>query len=254
MATDPGTELRSPRRGGQLRPIFLCAILIAGALTHPVRVAAQHPSLDLGRLRQGVDSMSIAIVRGNDTTPVGQLWDEIRFFNGPDGAQLRRVYWTINEAFGPTLDSTFSMAPDLKPIRRWSSGRFASDSIVYRGDSASGWADGPSPPRRVVARQVPVGIIDPSSFDLVVRTAELSPDYVLSVRSYLAWQDSVVTLTARVLSTEPIRQRDGAVVDCWKVEGDFDNLRVIMWVDKVTRALVQETIHLTPDIAMYMLR
>ena len=199
--------------------------------------------------------MSIAMIRGPDTIPAGQLWDEIRLLSDSDGqVQIMRSYRTINRIFGPHLDSTFALAPDLRPIRRWSSSESASDSIVYRADSAIGWAESQDGSRRIIGRQIPRDIVDPSSFDLIVRTAELSPDYNFSVQTYLASQDTVATLTATVVGAERVRQRDGSLVDCWRVQGDFANLPVTMWVDKVTRALVQETIRLSPYIAMYMLR
>jgi hypothetical protein len=199
--------------------------------------------------------MSIAIIQGQDTIPVGELWDEIGIIEGPDGkTMVRRVYRTINRVFGPHLDTTVSSLPDFAPVSKRTYSSVVADSLAFGPTDVRGWVETQTGGMRSIHRRLPPGLIAAGSFDLLVRTAALGPGWTTETNAYLAAFDSIHQLRAVVTGAETLRQRDAEQVETWRVEGTFGDLPLTMWIHKQTRAMVQELIRVTPDVAMLMRR
>jgi hypothetical protein len=227
---------------------FLALILPAGSTA-----STQQNRFDPRLLRRGVDSMSISLVRDGAPTIVGELWDQLDDITVRGAPALRRVYRTINQAFGPHLETTMVRLPDLTLLSRRTYSQATSDSVAAYGDSLRGWRDRGQGARRPISRPAP-RLIDGSLFDVLVRGAQLSPSYTVGIQAYLSTQDSVATLNAHVTGSDRIVERDGSAADTWRVEIDFAGLSSTLWIDRKTRALVRQIIRLTPSISMLMER
>src|SRR5690606_29017288 len=128
------------------------------------------------------------------------------------------------------------------------------DSLAFGPKAVSGWVETQTGGRRLISRSLAPGLIAAGSFDLLVRTAALESGWTTEASTYLAALDSVHRLRAIVTGAETVRQRDGEQVETWRVEGTFGDLALTMWIHKQTRAMIQELIRMTPDVAMLMRR
>ena len=228
-------------------------LIMAMLFVSSSRVAALQQAPDLTLLRRGTDSMSIALVRNGTETPAGQLWDNLSDISFGGGPALRRIYRTVNQIYGPHAETTVVRIPELSLLSRRTYSQFASDSLVESGDSIRGWREVGQ--RRVqVSRLADRAAINGSLFDAFVRAAPLAPGYRIEARAYVGSQDTTAVLTATVSGTAPIRRRDMRVVDTWVVEMDFLGLSTTLWIDKGTRDLVRQVIHLSPEIQILMQR
>lgn len=230
---------------------LLAALSMASASVVP----RQQPDIDARRLALGVDSLEIFLLSGGTERRIGRLWDEVQQVDIGGASLVRRVYRTENAVFGPTLDTTFSTWPELRPHSHRSVARIASADVEYRGDSAVGKrsvnAGKPSP----IARRLPASVTDGASFDLIVRASALSAGSRVFAIAYLAVQDSVAGLSAIVIGEEAWRSTlSGQQLDLWVVEMDFGGLASTLWIDKATRALARQTIRLAPDVTIMWTR
>ncbi len=226
------------------------AVFIVTAPTAHAQGADFNPRL----LQHASDSMSISLVRDGSAVPVGELWDSFTDVRSARGPALRRIYRTLNQAFGPHTETTMVRLPDLSLLSRRTYSQSTSDSIVATGDSLLGWRDAGQGVRVRVARRSEPNVIEGSFFDALIRGGPLSPTYAVQVRAYLSVQDSIATLTARVTGSEAVRQHDGTMTDSWKVDMDFAGLSTTLWIAKKSRALVRQVIRLTPTVQMLMAR
>src|SRR5690606_11819007 len=124
----------------RLLPMVASVLIVLSSA--PELAGAQGVPHPLDRILLGVDSMSIAIVQGQDTVPVGELWDEVGIIDGPDGKPMvRRVYRTINRVFGPHLDTTVSSLPDFAPVSTRTYSSVVADSLAFGPKAVSGWVE-----------------------------------------------------------------------------------------------------------------
>src|SRR2546430_2291002 len=153
----------------------------------------QQRGFDPRLLRRGVDSMSISLVRDGTPTIVGELWDELGDITVRGAPALRRVYRTINQAFGPHLETTMVRLPELTLLFRRTYSQATSDSVGAYGDSLRGWRDTGQGARAAISRPA-LSLIEGSLFDVLIRGAPLSPSYSVRAQAYLSTQDSTATL------------------------------------------------------------
>lgn len=224
------------------------AVVLTAAAAH-----AQAPDVRMERVRTTADSMQMYLLRGADTMHVGTLWDTLQVTEHAGAPALRRVYRTVNRAFGPEHDVWLYRLPGLTPLSSTDENE-GSESLEFRADSVVGWTTGPGGRRRSVARAVGPGVYEGSVFDLLVRASDLREGYSVSVRGYVSTMDSVATLSARVTGTERVAVEGGRMADTWVVEMDFAGLSTTLWIDRQTRALQRQVIRLTPEITMLMNR
>ncbi|MBC7841636.1 MAG: hypothetical protein H7099_04965 [Gemmatimonadaceae bacterium] len=211
--------------------------------------------MDAARLPLGVDSLDIYLLSGGAERRVGRLWDELQRVDVAGASLARRVYRTENAVFGPTLDTTYSKWPDLRPRAHWSEGRTSAVEVAYRGDSVVGHRSTTLGTVVPITRRLPRTVTDGASFDLLVRASVLTRGLRLSSTAYLAAADSVALISALVTGDEQWRTNlGGEIVNVWVVQMDYAGLASTLWIDKATHALIRQTIRLAPDITIIFSR
>lgn len=196
--------------------------------------AAPDASADVrsARLALGTDSLAVYFVRGTDTTQTGLIRDELTVLDSGGRRLLRRVYWTGDRVLGTRSDTIIDELANLRPVRVRSRAASGLEFLEFTAGRVAGWLRLPNGDSVAIADVVPTDVYYAGSFDLVLRSASLSPTWTASVPSYLTSARGVVPLTARVAGTEDVDGRD-----CWRVEAHFSNLPVTFWIDRETRAL-----------------
>jgi len=220
----------------------------------PSPLVGQSFVFDHTRLRLGVDSMSITLVRDGQEIAVGELWDDFALDSAGSTPRMRRIYRTVNEAFGPHLDTTFVYLPGLQPSQRRTRSQIVSDSVVAEKGHLSGWYQHGNQSATIIDRQLEPTVIDGSFFDAAVRAAPLAQGYRLTLVGYSPGHNSLLTLSVEVTGEEQIAQRDGQTVQVWVVRMDFGGLPSTMWIAQVDRSMVRQTIDLAPNVQMLMRR
>ena len=229
-------------------PRSILSALIAILLS--ANAAAAQQDVRFERLRTGLDSMQIYLVRNGQPIHVGMLWDRLDVVEHEGAPAVRREYRTENRAFGPEEEVYLYRLPRLTAISVDDHGT-SPQMLEYRADSVTGWRMEGSA-RRTLARVVGRDAYDGSVFDLLVRAGGLRPGYETEVAAYVSEMDSIVTLRARVTGSEAVQVEGGRMADTWVVEMDFAGLASTLWIDKETRALSRQTIELSPQITMLM--
>lgn len=233
-----------------LRILAAAAAVIGLALPAAAAGAQTVPDVRMERVRTTADSMQIYMIRGSDTVHLGMLWDTVQVTEHAGAPAVRRVYHTVNRAFGPEHNAYVYRLPGLTPVSTEDLGA-EPYSLEFRADSVVGWMMA-SDRRRKVARAVGPGVYDESVADLLVRASDLREGYAVSFRAYLTPYDSVGTIEARVTGTERVTVEGGRTADTWVVEMDYAGLSTTLWIDQRTRALQRQIIQLMPGMAMYM--
>lgn len=199
-------------------------------------VAQPNPdaSMDIrpGRLALGTDSLAVYIIRGIDTTYTGLIRDELTVLESGGRQLLRRVYLTEDRVLGARSDTIIDEFASLRPVSVRSRASSGLEFLEFTAGRVTGWLRLPNGDSVTIDGLIPTDIYYSGSFDLVLRSAPLSPAWTASVRSYMTSARGVVPLTARVAGTERVDGRD-----CWRVEAHFSNLPVSFWIDRETRAL-----------------
>lgn len=227
-----------------------CALLAAGARAQTTGTPAD---VRLDRLRPGTDSMFVYIVLREEQRYAGTVHDELRTVEHDGNPALLRVYRSNVGMFGVRLDSMLMTVPSGATLyasstapRPWRA-RYAADSVTGMRTDAKGSL-------QRVARAFRGPGYEPSTFDMMLRAAPLAQGYRFSVDAYYALDDSVLTLTAVVAGSEPVEVEGGRSVDAWRVDVDFSGLKVTMWIDQNTRALLRQIIRASPSASMLMTR
>lgn len=228
----------------------LAAIIAVIATACAASAQAGPPDVRIDRVRTGVDSMQIYLVRGGQPTHVGMLWDAVEVIDHAGSPAVRREYRTVNQAFGPEHGVYVYRLPGLTPISIDDEGT-SPESLEFRADSVVGWTLLPRR-RHNIARALGSGVYDGTVFDLMIRAGDLREGYRIAIPAYITEMDSILTLAARVTGSERVRVEGGRMVDAWVVQMDFAGLASTLWIDKQTRALARQTIDLMPGVSMLM--
>lgn len=201
--------------------------------------------LDASRLRPGLDSLAIFVVRGADTLRTGTVWDNLEVVGTGETAQLLRVYRSRDEVLGSRVDTIVDTYPSLSPMRHYRRSTRSAEFLDYSPNDVSGWlrlSNGDSVPVQV---SLPAPAYGAASFDLLLRAAPLSENWRAEVPAFMPSTRTVVSLGARVVGSESIR---GEV--CWRVDADFAGTAVTFWIGRVSRRLCQQVMHLQPGVQL----
>ena len=231
---------RSPASWVCIALLLACAITPAGA---------QQPSsavtIDASRLRLGVDSLAIFLVRGRDTTRIGTVWDELRVIETSRGPRLQRIYRGHNELLGVRLDTIVSTFPSLAPVSQWSVSARSRERLDFSAGRVTGLiglTDGGSAP---VNLELPTPVYSSATFDLLLRAGPLSPGRSVTVPALVPSARTVIRLSADVVGGEDIGSEE-----CWRVDADFAGSAVSFWIGKESRRLCQQVMHLQPGVEL----
>lgn len=225
----------------------ISAVLIAlGFSVAPFHLAAQAgpiSGVDGERLKLGVDSMEIFLVRGSDTVSTGMAWDELSHTQWRGAPALRRIYRSRDRVLGVRVDTIIDEPGSLRPLSHRSRTARSRESLDFSSEHVVGWTYDASGDSTAVAIDIPAGVYNGSSFDLLLRAAPLSEDWAVEIPSFVASSGRVLPLRARVVEKEIIGRQD-----CWRVDGDFGGTPVTFWIEEQSRDLCQQVMEFGPGI------
>ena len=225
------------------RPPRMARLGVALALAGVLPLAAQQrPPLDGRRLPIQADTFGVYIIHGADTVQSGTLVDRLRV----EGRLLTRIYTQRDRILGPQDDSIVSDLADLHPVAIQSLSGMEFIRLDYTAGHVTGWARLPNGDSVGVDAPLPDPVYDGSSYDLVVRAADLADGFELSIPALLEGSNTVTTINGRVTGSAAV---DGH--DCWVFQAHFANMPVTFWVDKQNRALRRQL--LQPSVGFAIL-
>lgn len=212
---------------------FPFVLMIAGVLVAPA--AAQSSRPDPSALQAGTDTLYQYFVRGQDTTFIGTVVDELSLRTLDGHRVLHRVYTGSSRLSGVSRDTLIDDALTLAPVRSASYSSRAIESVTYASGRARGWLRQPTGDSVRIDVAVPSRVFSSASFDLVLRASPLADGWRDTVPAFVPSSRVVVPMTARVAGRERI---DGT--ECWRVDAEFMGMPVTFWVDRRTRALCRQ--------------
>jgi hypothetical protein len=229
----------------------LSRVLAAGlalAAAGPAAAQGGAPDPDARRLRPGVDSLAIYLVRGADTTRTGTLRDELAVVREGDRDLLRRVYVSSDRVLGARVDTLVDGLADLRPVRHRSRTERSAEALDFAAGRASGWLR--------LANQDSVGVdaaaagaYNASSFDLVLRASSLRDGWEATVPAFLPPARAISPMRARVTGVESVGGEP-----CWRVQAEFSGTPVTFWIGQSSRALRQQVLQVRPDVQILFRR
>lgn len=212
------------------RAIALRAVGTIAVLTSTVQAQATaiHP---------GVDTMTVWMIRGNDTVVAGRLIDNLAIVSDSTGWRFLRIYSSVSILTGSRVDTLIDKVDGLVPQKSVS---VIGDS-VYRLEFQPGRLRGdirlPTGMRQPIDIALPTPIINGASFDLLLRGSLLRiGDSVHAIAFTPTVLGGVARMSAKVDGQEEIAGRR-----TWRVIGIFPpGVRATFWIDQETRDLVQQ--------------
>ncbi|HET9065747.1 MAG TPA: hypothetical protein VFN22_08015 [Gemmatimonadales bacterium] len=198
-------------------------------------------------IRPGVDTMTIWLIRGADTTLSGRIIDHVAFEADSLGDRIVRTYTTASVIVGSRTDTLVDRVDGLRPVRAVT---VLGDS-VYRLDFRTGRLSGDlrlgTGTRQSIDLAVPATVINASSFDLFLRGSLLHiGDSLHAVAFSPNVLGGLVRLSARVDGEEEVAGRL-----TWRVIGVFPpGMRTTFWIDQQTREMVQQRMELPGGVEL----
>ena len=227
-----------------------CAVAVGLALLLARSLGAQAgaPDPDARRLRPGVDSLAIFLVRGSDTTRTGTLRDELMVVREGDRELLRRVYVSADRVLGTRVDTLVDVLSNLRPVRHRSRSDRTIEILDFAAGRARGWLRLTN--QDSVAVDAPAeAAYNASSFDLVLRASTLSDGWAVTVPAFVPQVRAVSPMRARVVDPETV---NGEV--CWRVQAEFGGTPVTFWIGQISRTLQQQVMQVGPDVQILFRR
>jgi hypothetical protein len=231
---------RQPTDVDPMRLAVPTLLLLAFSHAHAQQ---QISGIDGRLLRTGVDSLAIYVVRGNDTTRTGMLWDQLETVEIGGRPALQRVYRTEDRYLGTRLDTIVDELPTLAPIRSWSGSGHMLESLDFGAGRVRGWMRVGNRDSVSLDAEISGTTYNSATFDLLVRAAPLRDGWRAKVPAFLAMTRGVVSLTAQVAGMDRI-----GTGTCWRVDAVFTGMPVTFWVDQESRRLCQQVMHLQTGI------
>lgn len=198
-------------------------------------------------IRPGVDTMTIWLIRGTDTTLSGQIIDQLSIVGDSTGDRIVRTYTTSSVVIGSRTDTIIDRVDGLHPERAVT---VYGDSI-YRLDFQPGRLSGDlrlgTGVRQPIDIALPSPVINASSFDLLLRGSLLRiGDSLHAIAFTPNVFGGVARLSARIDGEEEVA---GRLV--WRVIGVFPpGMRTTFWIDQRTREMVQQRMELPGGIEL----
>lgn len=214
------------------------------ALVHASQSASgQTPGLhvDAKRLKTGVDTLAVFLIRGSDTTRTGTIVDHLR----AEKDRLIRVYTTTDAVLGNGIDTIVSSLDGLRPLSYATHSASRIARLSFQPSEVHGWTRLPNGDSVTIQQALPADVFDGSSFDLILRASALGPDVKLVVPAFLLGSNTVSTLSGSVTGTDVVDQRS-----CWVVNANFAGMPVTFWIDKETRRLRRQLMQPRVDMAI----
>lgn len=204
-------------------------------------------NIDTRRLTLGSDSLAIFIVRGADTVQTGWMRDLLSADEENGRPVLRRVYVSADRILGMRVDTIVDARESLAPIRLRDHSARGGAFLDFSAGQVTGWMQLASGDSVAVQSVLPAEVYNSSSFDLVLRAADLSQNWRAEIPAFLPSTRSVVQLQAQVEGAETVGGRT-----CWRVQANFAGTPVTFWIDQESRALCKQVMVLGPGVQLML--
>jgi hypothetical protein len=222
---------------------FHSLIILAVAATSTLAQMPAGPQPDGRRLRLGSDSLEVYIIRMGQPQRTGYLIDRLDTVRVNGETMLRRIYRTTDAVLGSSVDTLVDAFATLQPHRVSSHSDRGTERLDWQMNRVVGVVEEPDAPARSIDSPRPNGWFSSASFDLILRASPLADGYRISVPTFSGLRGSHV-LTANVARSEAVE----GYGDTWRIEADFAGLPVTFWIDKTSRRLVRQIMHLSPTV------
>jgi hypothetical protein len=219
----------------------ILAGLVASALS------AQEPNGRLLAMR--VDTLAIHLIRGTDTSDTGIVVDELSSVTEGGEDLIRRVYTSSDRILGNRVDTLIDARANLAPRVHRSRSSRTLEFLTFSRGQVSGWLRLANGDSVAVNQTIDASVLNASSLDLALRSMPLTPKWQATIPVFLAATKAVTPITARVEGVDSIR---GA--GAWRVVADFAGMPVTFWIDQQSRALVQQSMRIRPDVSILFIR
>lgn len=235
------------RRAWQPASLPLLAAVLAPALA----IGQPAPALvvDGNRIRPGIDSLAVHVIRGDDTVRTGMMVDEIAVREQGGEALLVRVYRSGDRVLGLRLDTIVDRLPTLAPVRHRSRTERRQEFLDFTAAGVTGWLRLASGDSSAVSRELSGQFFNGSSVDLVLRAAPLDSVWQAAIPAFLPTTRTVVPLQARVTGREVVEGEQA-----WRVVVDFAGVPVTFWIGERTRSLLRQSMRIAPDAEILFAR
>lgn len=222
---------------------FHSLIGLAVAANSALAQAPAAPQPDGRRLRLTSDSLEVYVVRLGEAKRTGSLIDRLDTVRVNGETMLRRIYRTNDTALGTGVDTLLDTFATLQPHSVRSHFSRGSEILDWQPSRVVGVVEESEGTTRSIDSPRPAGWYSSSSFDVILRASPLADGYKISVPSFSGRQGSNV-LTATVAGSEAIE----GFGDTWRVEADFAGLMVTLWINKSSRRVVRQVMHVSPTL------
>lgn len=193
-------------------------------------IAAQLPQTP------GRDTLSIWVIQGNDTLPMGRLIDSIAVQSQRGLAVVHRVLWTDAPVFGPRVDTVVSRLDTGALVRYVGITPRGTDRVDVVNGRARGTATGPGGTPVVVDLPLPDSTVLATNLDLVLRSRLLYVGDIVAVRLFVPPLLSIGMAEMKV-EAEPFIDGERT----WRLATrNLDN-KVTYWISQRSRLLLRQT-------------
>lgn len=206
-----------------------------------VPAAAQLPDAS------GKDTLSIWVVQGNDTLPMGRLIDSITVQRNRGVPLVHRVLWTDAPIFGPRVDTVVSRLDTGALLRYVGVTPRGTDRVDVVNGRATGTASGPGGTSVVIDLSLPDSTVLATNLDLVLRSRLLYVGDIVAVRLFVPPLLSIGVAEMRV-EAEPVIDGERT----WRLAATNLDNKVTYWISQRSRLLLRQTM-LGPNGALLLL-
>ena len=222
---------------------FYSLIVLATTASSALAQAPAAPHPDSRLLRLGSDSLEVYVVRLGEAKRTGSLIDRLDTVRVNGETMLRRIYRTNDTALGMSVDTLIDAFATLQPHSVRSHFGRGTETLDWQSSRVVGVVEESEGTPRSIDTPRPAGWYSSASFDLILRASPLADGYKVAIPSFSGRQGSYV-MTATVTGSEAIE----GFGDTWRVEADFAGLTVTFWINKSSRRIVRQVMHVSPGL------
>jgi len=230
---------------------MLCRFLFAAALFSTVIEAQARPvsGLNPKLLRLTTDSLEVYIVRQGTQDRSGTIVDALDTVRAKGELRFRRVYTRTDAVLGNGLDTLVDAFANLtlRTVDSRSEGGGV-EHLEYRNGRIVGALEQSAAPTRPVDTGASGGGYSSASFDLVLRAAQLTNTFSVSLPAFSGRQGWKI-VSAKVAGSETLPQFG----ETWRLNADFGGRTATFWITRDSRRLVRQLIGVAPGIQILIL-
>jgi len=203
---------------------------LCGALLMTAPVAAQAPTLP------AADTLSMWLIRGADTVPIGRQVHRFTVRRESAGSLLFRVIFTDAMLFGPRIDTLISNLASGMPVRYVAATPRSVERVDVLDGRARGRILGPDNQPMDLDLSVPEGAIHAGNIDLDLRSRLLPIGSVLTLRVFLPAPSGGGDVAMRVEAVETVGSHAA-----WRIRALNLANALTFWISQRDRSLVRQT-------------